>query len=72
MISAIIIAKGASKAAAFLPLLFLTIHYFQRNAIDTGSTVIDQPGDLILSHYDFIIVGAGSAGKNNNIYLLTS
>jgi len=66
-VSAVIYAKSAAKMV-FLPILYATIIYFQSDITDTGSEIIDQPGDLILSHYDFIIIGSGSAGKYNTYY----
>lgn len=56
------IAGAASQVAWFLPVLVATIAYFHYEVNDPESRIIDQPGDLILDQYDFIIVGAGSAG----------
>ncbi|CAH1731842.1 unnamed protein product [Aphis gossypii] len=55
------IVKSASKVA-FLPILFATINYFYNDKNYAGSGIIDMPGSLLLRQYDFIIVGAGSAG----------
>jgi len=61
------IVKAASKVA-FLPILFATINYFHNDKKYTGSGIIDMPGPLLLLQYDFIIVGAGSAGEYNIKY----
>jgi len=49
------------------PILYaVIIFYFQSDVTETGSEIIDQPGNLILGHYDFIIVGGGSAVADLN------
>lgn len=58
------IAGAASQVAWFLPVLVAAVAYFHYEVNDPESRIIDQPGDLILDQYDFIIVGAGSAGEN--------
>lgn len=63
------IAGAASQVAWFLPVLVATIAYFHYEVNDPESRIIDQPGNLLLDQYDFIIVGAGSAGKNNVLYI---
>jgi len=68
-VSALRYSKSNSKIV-FLSLLYATYIYFRSDITDTEADVItDLPGDMILGHYDFIIVGGGSAGKNNKIYL---
>lgn len=62
------IAGAASQVAWFLPVLVAAIAYFHYEVNDPESRIIDQPGDLILDQYDFIIVGAGSAGENNILF----
>lgn len=57
------IAGAASQVAWFLPVLVAAIAYFHYEINDPESRIIDQPGELLLSEYDFIIVGAGSAGE---------
>ncbi|XP_060859346.1 glucose dehydrogenase [FAD, quinone]-like [Metopolophium dirhodum] len=49
---------------SFLAVLFATMMYYYNGDLfdETSSGIIDLPGDSILSHYDFIIVGGGSAG----------
>ncbi|XP_050443792.1 glucose dehydrogenase [FAD, quinone]-like [Adelges cooleyi] len=56
------LAGAASNVAWFLPVLVAAIAYFHYEVNDPESRIIDQPGELLLEEYDFIIVGAGSAG----------
>lgn len=65
------IAGAASQVAWFLPVLVAAVAYFHYEVNDPESRIIDQPGDLILNQYDFIIVGAGSAGENNILFYYT-
>lgn len=58
-----IAAGAASQVAWFLPVLVAAIAYFHYEINDPESRIIDQPGELIFADYDFIIVGAGSAGE---------
>lgn len=58
---------GAVTAAAsnswFIPMLVAAIAYFQyEEIVDPESRASDTPGDDIQDYYDFIIIGAGSAG----------
>lgn len=57
------LAGAASNVAWFIPVLVAAIAYFHYEVNDPESRIIDQPGDLLLDEYDFIIVGAGSAGE---------
>jgi len=67
----IIIPKIAKKIY-YLAILYATIIYYKgKVADDTASGIIDLPGNSILSHYDFIIVGGGSAGNNNKINIIS-
>jgi len=68
-ISALIVLSLAYKKA-FLAILYATIIYFQGDVKDTSLGINDQPVDMLLSHYDFIIVGGGSAGKKIYIILI--
>ncbi|KAJ8958473.1 hypothetical protein NQ318_002265 [Aromia moschata] len=46
----------------FLPALIAAIAYFQYEQLDPESRPIDTPSEELLDRYDFIVVGAGSAG----------
>lgn len=63
------IVGAATQVAWFLPVLVAAIAYFHYEVNDPESRIIDQPGELLLNEYDFIIVGAGSAGDCSKIYL---
>lgn len=49
----------------FFPVLIAAIIYFQidRNENRDCSPIVKRPEDLFLILYDYIIIGAGSAGK---------
>jgi len=76
---AIVIPKLA-RNMHFLGILYATIIYYYRGDVadeamrlmadNTTSGIKDLPADSILSHYDFVIVGGGSAGKNNTYYIV--
>ncbi|KAJ8917316.1 hypothetical protein NQ315_002334 [Exocentrus adspersus] len=53
---------AASNLAVFLPVLVAAIAYFQYELLDPESRPIDMPTEELLERYDFIVVGAGSAG----------
>ncbi|XP_074030238.1 glucose dehydrogenase [FAD, quinone] isoform X1 [Leptinotarsa decemlineata] len=55
-------AIGASNLALVLPALMASIAYFQYEQMDPESRPIDVLTDELLDRYDFIVVGAGSAG----------
>lgn len=56
-------AGAASNIAVFLPALVAAIAYFQYEQLDPESRPINAPTEELLDRYDFIVVGAGSAGK---------
>lgn len=63
------ILGGAAVTAAnsvgwFVPMLVAAIAYFQyEELMSPEARPIDIPSDSLLGEYDFIIIGAGSAGE---------
>ncbi|XP_044738151.1 glucose dehydrogenase [FAD, quinone] [Chrysoperla carnea] len=55
-------AQTYGHLATFIPVLAAAIAYFQFEMMDPESRPIDISPELMLDEYDFIIVGAGSAG----------
>lgn len=55
-------ASAVSNVAWFAPLLVAAIAYFQYEVKDATPGSLDRVEPLY-SEYDFIVVGAGSAGK---------
>jgi hypothetical protein len=55
-------ANAASNVAWFFPVLVAAIAYFHYELLDPESRPIDVATELLHPEYDFIIVGAGSAG----------
>lgn len=60
-------ANAASNVAWFAPLLIAALAYFHYELMDPESRPIDMETELLLSEYDFIVVGGGSAGKFKSI-----
>lgn len=56
-------ANVVSNVAWFVPMLVAAIAYFQYDNMDPEARPINIETSQIFSVYDFIIVGAGSAGK---------
>lgn len=55
---------AVSSVGWFVPMLVAAIAYFQyEELMDPESKVVDTPSTNFLDYYDFIIIGAGSAGK---------
>ncbi|KAK0075350.1 hypothetical protein PV325_007006 [Microctonus aethiopoides] len=52
----------AGSLGWFFPALAMALAYFQYDVMDKESQPIDMPTELLHPNYDFIIVGAGSAG----------
>lgn len=56
--------SAANSVGWFVPMLVAALAYFQYEEImSPESRPIDIPSDSLLDEYDFIIIGAGSAGK---------
>lgn len=59
---------AVSSVGWFVPMLVAAIAYFQyEDLMDPESKVVDTPSTNFLDYYDFIIVGAGSAGELNEV-----
>lgn len=57
----------------FVPMLVAAVAYFQyEELMDPESKLVDIPSSSFLDEYDFIIIGAGSAGKMASQFLKTS
>lgn len=67
----VIMVPQVRRKMSFLAILYATIlYYYKGDETDvTASGIMDLPGDSIFGNYDFIIVGGGSAGKNNTYYI---
>lgn len=50
------------QVAWFIPMLVAAIAYYQYDQTDPEGRPADVPDSALLPEYDFIIVGAGSAG----------
>jgi hypothetical protein len=58
------VANAASSISWFGPMLVAAIAYFQyEEFVDPESRVVNMPSELLLDRYDFIVIGAGSAGE---------
>lgn len=53
----------ASNIAVFIPALIGAIAYFQYDEFDPESRVAEVSIEEFADKYDFIVVGAGSAGR---------
>lgn len=58
-------AAAATNPTVFIPVLVAAIAFFQYELLDPESRPVDTTTDNLLPKYDFIVVGAGSAGKDN-------
>lgn len=64
-----IVLPKIARTMYYLSILYATTIYYRGDVANyTGSGIKDLPKDSILSHYDFVIIGGGSAGKNNTYY----
>lgn len=52
-----------SNVAVFLPALIATIAFIQYDLMDPESKPLNMETEELFDAYDFIVVGAGSAGK---------
>uniref|UniRef100_A0AAR5Q9C9 Glucose-methanol-choline oxidoreductase N-terminal domain-containing protein n=1 Tax=Dendroctonus ponderosae TaxID=77166 RepID=A0AAR5Q9C9_DENPD len=55
-------AATSSNLGIIIPALVAAMAYFQYELLDPEARPIDVPTDQLLDKYDFIVVGAGSAG----------
>ena len=65
-----VVSSATGGLSWFFPTLAAAIVYFQYEIMDPESRPIDVPSELLLPSYDFIVVGAGSAGMftSNTIF----
>jgi len=52
---------SASTSKLFFPILAVIFAFFRYKALDEEPP-IDVPSEMLLSSYDFIVIGGGSAG----------
>lgn len=57
-----IASSATGSLSYFFPTLAAALLYFQYDLMDPESRPIDVPSEVLLPAYDFIVVGAGSAG----------
>lgn len=64
--------SAANSVGWFIPMLVAAVAYFQyEELMSPESRPIDIPSENLYDKYDFIIVGAGSAGEANECNLKT-
>lgn len=58
-----VVGGGAAGSLSwFFPAFAVALAYFQYEVMDKESQPINMPTELLQTSYDFIVVGAGSAG----------
>lgn len=57
------VVSAASHLGMFIPVLIAAIAYYQYDLMDPESRPINVETMFLLDHYDFIVIGAGTAGK---------
>ncbi|XP_026666959.1 uncharacterized protein LOC113463925 [Ceratina calcarata] len=61
-----VLAGGLTSASSglswFFPVLAAALVYFQYEVMDNEAPPINIPSEVLLPSYDFIVIGAGSAG----------
>ncbi|XP_045486982.1 uncharacterized protein LOC111002030 isoform X4 [Pieris rapae] len=63
VISGTAIAAAGTQVAWFIPMLVAAIAYYQYDQTDPEGRPADVDEATLLPYYDFIVVGAGSAGQ---------
>lgn len=62
-----VLAGGLTSASTglswFFPVLAAALVYFQYEVMDNEAPPINIPSEVLLPSYDFIVIGAGSAGE---------
>lgn len=56
------LTSASSGLSWFFPVLAAALVYFQYEVMDNEGPPINVPSEVLLPSYDFIVVGAGSAG----------
>lgn len=56
------LTSASSGLSWFFPVLAAALVYFEYEVMDNEAPPINIPSEVLLPAYDFIVVGAGSAG----------
>lgn len=57
------LTSASSSGLSLFPIIAAILAYFHFEVLDNEAPPINVPSEMLLSSYDFIIVGGGSAGK---------